>query len=176
MSFIFKTLDVESQYKKVLTAQKNLIKNNKYVRELEEKYHKSNRKIVKPDMKKTIEKNPKAHFWPVDSQMFTKVLKSRLNMVFTKIPLESEKSAKKIMQRPRTNHRYSMNQEKKDENMSFHVSLSKKKSAQLQSRYQKKRFKSSSNISPLCRAFTRRAGDSIFNESMEDLVRLPRYN
>jgi hypothetical protein len=114
MTFAYRTLDLDSQYKKLLTTQRNLIQNNKYMRELEQRYHKSNIKYTKspsvvlwqnPNKKKYLDK-AKAHNWPIESSIFTKVLKSRLDTALIhKCPTPELKVCKSSQLRPKTNFR-----------------------------------------------------------------------
>ncbi|OMJ71360.1 hypothetical protein SteCoe_30445 [Stentor coeruleus] len=114
MSFQYKTLDLDSQYRKLLTTQRDLIQNNKYMRELEQRYHKSNAKYTKPPSavlwqnpsnKKYLNK-PRAHNWPIGSSIFTKVLKSRLDTALIhKCPTPDLKICKSSQFRPKNNFR-----------------------------------------------------------------------
>lgn len=79
MSFIFKTAELDSQYKKILKTQKELIKTNKYMRELEEKYNKSKKKYSNLYIYKRPTDEITTHNWPIESGIFTKVLKSKLD-------------------------------------------------------------------------------------------------
>ena len=196
MSFAFRTLDLDSQYKKILTVQTDLIKNNRYVRELEERYHKSHRKFSKESMPGIRTTSAKAHNWPVDSQMFTKVLKSRLDLALsTKKSAVSESASKITIARPRSHCRYSVNdvkqeirQERVDLSLCVNPTVARKRPQNLSFNYKRRprRHKSSSNSSPLARGFTRRGIESSLNESIDNnideefrditLVRIPRYN
>lgn len=79
MSFIFKTAELDTQYKKILKTQKELIKTNKYMRELEEKYNKSKKKYSNLYIYKRPTDGITTHNWPIESGIFTKVLKSKLD-------------------------------------------------------------------------------------------------
>ena len=82
MSFIYKTQDVDSQYKKILYAQKEIIQTNKYMRELEQKYQRYSKRHARSQIPK---RNPisdiKTHDWPIESSMFTHILKQKLSSV-----------------------------------------------------------------------------------------------
>lgn len=79
MSYIFKTADLDSQYKKILKTQKELIKTNKYMRELEEKYNKSNKKYKNLYIYKKSNEEITTHNWPIESGIFTKILQKKLD-------------------------------------------------------------------------------------------------
>ena len=102
MSFLFKTHDVDSQYKKVLNNQKDLIKNNKYMRELEEKYHKSTRRYTRSHIPKKKIEDLKTHDWPINSSLFTEILKKKLETVFIEKQPRELLSLSKPISRPRT--------------------------------------------------------------------------
>ncbi|OMJ69638.1 hypothetical protein SteCoe_32592 [Stentor coeruleus] len=67
-------------YRKTLSRHKHLIQSNKYAQELEKKYNKFRHKTHQE--KEPNSKIPKApHLWPIHSNVFTQVLRSKLNSV-----------------------------------------------------------------------------------------------
>ena len=192
MSFIFKTLDFNSQYKQILNNQKDLIKNNRYARELEEKYHRTNRKYLKSSISKKSSDNIQIHNWPVESNMFTKVLKSRLDLAFNKKNSgKSQENSRKMMTRPQSHCRYSFNdvkivadKEKTELNLCMNKKPLRKNSIRMNS-YQRYRSSSNNNDSPHIRNLARIGAESSLNESIENnldedirdiqLISIPRY-
>ena len=79
MSSIFKTADLDSQYKKILKTQKELIRTNKYMRELEQKYNKSKKKYSNLYIHKKPSEEIPTHNWPIESGIFTKILQKKLD-------------------------------------------------------------------------------------------------
>lgn len=69
----------QREYHATLNNHKELIKTNKYARELEQKYHKVKHQSFKDPLRLTHSfahnKNP---IWPIDSQAFTNILRSKL--------------------------------------------------------------------------------------------------
>lgn len=66
-------------YRKTLSRQKEIIKNNFYAHELEKKYNKFRIKSLENTKKmKTVKRQ---NFWPIHSVVFTQVLRCKLNNV-----------------------------------------------------------------------------------------------
>ena len=192
MSFIFKTLDLDSQYQKILNMQKDLIKNNKYVRELEEKYHKPGRKYTNSSSSKK-KTDVKIHNWPVESKLFTKVLKSRLDLVFTPSTGKNIlKESKSISYKPASKLRYASFDGKTKDLEKLEINLcadkpqtQKNPERKVALKYRLGHLKSNSVNSPLKKQSKYRIEKS-FNDSIENyleedfrdihLIRIPRYN
>lgn len=68
-------------YRKTLSRQKELIKNNLYAQELEKKYNKFRFKSQENSKQKKVKKIQ--NFWPIHSVVFTQVLRCKLNSVLT---------------------------------------------------------------------------------------------
>lgn len=67
-------------YRKTLSRHKNLIQTNTYAKELEKKYNKFRHKTnQKHQCSHKVPKTP--HLWPIYSNVFTEVLRSKLNSV-----------------------------------------------------------------------------------------------
>lgn len=67
-------------YRKTLSRHKHLIQSNKYAQELEKKYNKFRHKTNQEKESNTkVPKTP--HLWPIHSNVFTEVLRSKLNSV-----------------------------------------------------------------------------------------------
>jgi len=69
----------QREYHATLNNHKELIKNNKYARELEQRYHKVHHQSFKDPLRQThSQSNNKSPVWPIDSQAFTNILRSKL--------------------------------------------------------------------------------------------------
>jgi superoxide dismutase len=86
-------------YRKTLSRQKEIIKTNFYAQELEKKYNKfryKSQESTKRAMK--IKKNQ--NFWPIQSSVFTQVLRSKLsNVLKTSTPKARSKPTTRISSR-----------------------------------------------------------------------------
>ncbi len=83
-------------YKETLTQHKNLIKTNIYARELEQKYHKrSHRQYRSPRPPQTATMDENSN-WPIESNVFTQALKSKLKNIPLNITPSSDYSKRLI--------------------------------------------------------------------------------
>lgn len=175
MSLAFKSFDIDSQYKKILKIQKDLIQKNKYVRELEQQYHKPNKKYIKIPAFKKISRSNQTQKWPIESTMFTRLLKSRLDNTFVPKNLTPElKPSKSSSFRPRGNLRSISNNSKLEnypEELQINLTNSKISSRQGskigKNFWAKKKFKNLSYDSPRNKYF-RKPLDNSFTESYEN--------
>jgi hypothetical protein len=194
MSFIYKTQDLDRQYQKILTTQKDLIKNNKYMRELEAKYHKPKRKSQKISVQKRSFDNIQIHNWPVDSHMFAKVLKSRLDLIIPDKKIKFElKNSKNIIPKPKSSYRYSSTDgkfevsiEKSDINLCMNKKARRQGSVNLKNpyNYRPKPLRTYTN-SPKGKKLTNRGLENSLNDSLDynideefrdiHLISIPRY-
>jgi hypothetical protein len=67
-------------YQQTLLRHKEVIQKNKYAQELEKKYNKFTHKI-KSSADRPNRFNKAPHFWPIYSNVFTEVLRSKLSSV-----------------------------------------------------------------------------------------------
>ena len=83
------------EYSSVLSQQKRIIETNFYARELEQKYHKSNRRplIQQLSLSPTVDEPA---LWPIESQGFNEVLKAKLKNVTSRVT-PSEGMNKKVL-------------------------------------------------------------------------------
>lgn len=82
-------------YSTTLNHHKELIKKNTFARELEKKYHKIRHQHLKPSQK--LKKKNKLQYqslWPIESKVFTDVLRSKL----------SESTKPRLFQAPTSSH------------------------------------------------------------------------
>lgn len=85
-------------YRKTLSRQKEIIKNNFYAHELEKKYNKFRIKSLENTKKTKVVK--RQNFWPIHSVVFTQVLRCKLNNVLcSKTPKASSKPTTRISSR-----------------------------------------------------------------------------
>lgn len=83
------------EYSSALSQQKRIIETNFYARELEQKYHKSNKRpLVQQVGSGPVVDEPA--LWPIESQGFTEVLKAKLRNVTCKVT-PSEGINKKVL-------------------------------------------------------------------------------
>lgn len=69
-------------YRKTLIRHKGIIINNKYAQELEKKYNRFRHKSQQEkNIGTKVSRTP--HVWPIHSNVFTKVLRTKLNTVLT---------------------------------------------------------------------------------------------
>lgn len=69
----------QHEYHETLNNHKELIKNNRYARELEQRYHKVKHQSFKDPFRLTHSfAHTKSPVWPIDSQAFTNILRSKL--------------------------------------------------------------------------------------------------
>ena len=71
------------EYSAALSQQKRIIRTNPYARELEERYHKNSHKPLKKLI--TLASNvEESCYWPIESPVFTEVLRMKLKNLTTK--------------------------------------------------------------------------------------------
>ena len=101
--FVDKPSDI---YKSMLNDYKASLKTNRYARELELKYHKSNHIQQKP----SINKKPTGPLpqWPIDSAMFTKMLQLQLQKPMKANSKQRHQSISKVRLALKSAHRRSM--------------------------------------------------------------------
>lgn len=92
------------EYSAALSQQQRIIKTNTYARELEEKYHKNNHK---PLLKLLPNSNndEEINFWPIESPVFTEVLKSKLRNLSMKVPPSIE-IGRKVLTDIKNNYKF----------------------------------------------------------------------
>ena len=72
--------DTYRVYNKILRDYQHKIQTNKFARQLESRYHKSNHKPIRIKTSKPLQ--PFYHQWPVESPIFTNILHSKLEKCF----------------------------------------------------------------------------------------------
>lgn len=92
------------EYSAALSQQKRIIRTNLYARELEEKYHKNYHKpfIKLNSLANNVEESS---FWPIESPVFTEVLKMKLKNLTSK-GTPSEDVGKKILTEIKKNYQF----------------------------------------------------------------------
>lgn len=177
MSVLFKTHDIDLEYKKVLTNQKDLIKNNKYMRELEEKYHKSGRRYTRSQIPKKSSEKIKTHNWPIDSSMFTEILKRKLETVFTGNSQNEYLSLFKPKSRPQTRGSCMPKIRSKGTMTGQGGARSKNSVGEINILNKIKLIKKPTNESPYSRLSIDYSMDGAYDEEIKEsnIIRIPRY-
>lgn len=177
MSIFFKSQDIDLQYKKVLNNQKDLIKNNKYMRELEAKYHKSARRYAKSQIPKKSSERIKTHNWPIDSSMFTEILKRKLETVFTGNSQSEYLSLIKPKSRPQTRGSCMPKIRSKGTMTGHGGARSKNSIGEINIKNKMKLIKKPTNESPYSRLSIDYSIDGAYDEEAKEsnIIRIPRY-
>ena len=177
MSFLFKTHDIDLQYKKVLSNQKDLIKNNKYMRELEEKYHKSSRRYTRSHISKKQSEDIKTHDWPINSSLFTQILKKKLETVFTEKQPTKILSPSRPISRPWTRASNIPNLSSKGTNTSQCGVRNKNSVGEFSKINKIKIVKKPTSESPYSRLSVDYSLDGAYDEEVREMnaIRIPRY-